>query len=273
MREYLCFFVYILLINNRFTTYFVANLIDLCNNKGMKVYSISDLHLSLTCNKPMNIFGPVWDGYWEKIVADWQKKVSDDDIVLISGDISWAMKLEDAQKDLQEIGKQKGIKIYIRGNHDYWWKSVSAIRSILPSNSYVIQNDSLKLGKYVFCGTRGWTMPEDESHVSDEDKKMLNREYQRLELSLKSAKEKMEQGDELFCMVHYPPFNSELKENSFTKLMEQYGVKKCIYGHLHGKNSRSVKYFKRNGIEYYLTSCDKVENQLVLIEEGENYEV
>lgn len=233
----------------------------------MKVYSISDLHLSLTCDKPMDIFGPVWEGYWENIIADWQKQVSDEDIVLIAGDISWAMKLEDAQKDLQEIAKLKGKKIFIRGNHDYWWKSLTAIRSVLPNNCYVLQNDSLKIGNYVFCGTRGWTVPENTNQVTEEDKKMLNREFLRLELSLKSATEKLEPNDELICMIHYPPFNSKFDDNDFTKLMEQYKVSKCVYGHLHGKNSRGKKVVEKNNIKYFLTSCDKINNQLVLISE------
>lgn len=232
----------------------------------MKVFCISDLHLSLTCNKPMNIFGPVWSGYWEKICADWQKKVTNDDIVLISGDISWAMKLEDAICDIKEIDKLPGKKVFIRGNHDYWWKSLTAIRTNFPADCYVIQNDSLKLGNYVICGTRGWTVPET-SNISEEDAKMLNREQLRLELSLKSARQKIADGDRLICMLHYPPFNSKLEKSGFTKLMEQYGVNKCVYGHLHGENSRSVKYLVKNGVEYFLTSCDKVQNQLVLIYE------
>ena len=228
----------------------------------MKVYAISDLHLSLTSPKPMNIFGPVWEGYWEKIVEDWQKKVTDEDIVLIAGDISWAMKLEDAVCDIKEIDKLPGKKIFIRGNHDYWWKSLTAIRTSFPKDCYVIQNDSLKIGKYVFCGTRGWTVP-DTATVGEEDKKMLNREQQRLELSLKSAREIMTDDDKLVCMIHYPPFNSRLEDSDFTKLMERYGVEKCIYGHLHGENSRGVKYLKKNNVEYYLTSCDKIDNKLV----------
>ena len=233
----------------------------------MKVYSISDLHLSLTCNKPMNIFGPVWEGHWEKISADWQKKVGTDDIVLIAGDISWAMKVEDAQKDLTEIAKLNGKKIFIRGNHDYWWKSPTAIRTLLPKDCYILQNDSLRLDGYVFCGTRGWTVPENCLQTTQDDKKMLNREYLRLELSLKSAKDKMQVGDELICMIHYPPFNSRFEDSDFTRLMESYNVKKCVYGHLHGKNSRGQKLIVKNGIEYYLTSCDKVDNELVLISE------
>ncbi|HAJ78101.1 MAG TPA: hypothetical protein DCO89_03440 [Clostridiales bacterium] len=232
----------------------------------MKVYCISDLHLSLTCDKPMDIFGPVWEGYWDKIVLDWKSKVSEDDIVLISGDISWAMKLEDAICDILEINKLPGKKVFIRGNHDYWWKSLSAIRSLLPENCYVIQNDSLKIGNYVFCGTRGWNIPENEI-VNDEDKKMLNREMQRLELSLKSASTKLLEGDNLVCLIHYPPFNSRLENSIFTDLLEKYKVKKCVYGHLHGTSSRSVLYFVKNDVEYYLTSCDKTNNQLILISE------
>lgn len=230
----------------------------------MKVFCISDPHLSLTCDKPMNIFGPTWEGHWEKICADWKSKVCDDDIVLIAGDISWAMKLEDAICDIREIDKLPGKKIFIRGNHDYWWKSLTAIRTAFPKDCFVIQNDSVKFGQYVFCGTRGWAVPEKEP-ISDEDKKMLNREKERLELALKSAKEKLEVGDKLVCMVHYPPFNSKLENSIFTELMEKYGVNKCVYGHLHGENSRSVKYLKKNEVEYYLTSCDKVQNQLVTI--------
>ena len=244
----------------------IAKLFFVCHNIYMKIYSISDLHLSLTCDKPMDIFGPVWDGYWEKIAEDWQKKVARDDLVLIAGDISWAMKLEDAVCDIKEIDKLPGKKIFIRGNHDYWWKSLTAIRNQFPKDCFVIQNDSLKIENFVFCGTRGWTVPENDKS-SEEDKKMLNREQQRLELSLKSARDKIQEGDTLICMIHYPPFNSKLEDSIFTNLMEKYGVQKCIYGHIHGENSRCVKYLQKNGIEYYLTSCDKVDNQLVLIEE------
>jgi predicted phosphohydrolase len=212
----------------------------------------------------MNIFGPVWEGYWEKIVEDWKNKVTDNDIVLIAGDISWAMKLEDAVCDINEINKLPGKKIFIRGNHDYWWKSLSAIRTSFPENCYVIQNDSLKIENCVFCGTRGWMVPESDK-VSDDDKKMLNREELRLELSLKSATQKLNEGDKLICMIHYPPFNSKLENSKFTSLLEKYNVNKCVYGHLHGENSRGVPYLLKNNIEYFLTSCDKVQNKLVLI--------
>ena len=234
----------------------------------MKVYSISDLHLSLTCDKPMDIFGPTWEGYWEKIVEDWRSKVTKDDIVLIAGDISWAMKLEDAICDIKEIDKLPGKKIFVRGNHDYWWSSLTAIRNNFPEDCYAIQNDSLKIGNYIFCGTRGWAVPEKEPYTV-EDKKMLNREMLRLELSLKSAIEKKIDDEKIICMIHYPPFNSKLESSVFTNLMEKYGVYRCVYGHLHGENSRSIEYVKKNNVEYYLTSCDKVNNQLVVICEEE----
>ena len=234
----------------------------------MKVYSISDLHLSLTSPKPMDIFGPAWDGYWEIISKNWQQKVNKEDIVLIAGDISWAMKLEDAICDIKEIDKLNGKKIFIRGNHDYWWKSATAIRSKLSNDCYIIQNDCVKINKFIFCGTRGWQVPELDIQ-SEDDKKMLNREAQRLELSLKSAKDKYKEGDIIVCMIHYPPFNSKKEQSIFTDLMEKYGVKKCVYGHLHGK-SKSTKYYIMNDIEYFLTSCDKVEKQLVTIY-GDDY--
>ena len=132
----------------------------------MKIYAISDLHLSNNSNKPMNVFGEIWENYLEDIVTDWKSKVTDDDVVLIAGDISWAMHLEDAKEDLDFIAKLPGKKIFIRGNHDYWWKSPSSIRALLGDDMFLLQNDSIKLGNFVFCGTRGWTVPEHKSMQS-----------------------------------------------------------------------------------------------------------
>lgn len=230
----------------------------------MRVFSISDLHLSLNSNKPMNIFGPVWEGYFEKISEDWKNKVTDDDFVLICGDISWAMKLEQAKADLDLIGALPGKKILIRGNHDFWWKGISNIRNLLTNNTFALQNDSVKLGGYVFAGSRGYTVSENGVYT-ETDEKIFKHELLRLELSLQNAKDKIDKGDKLFCLIHYPPFNSKLEDSEFTKLFEKYEVKKVIYGHLHGKSKSTEKLIK-NGIEYYLTSCDKVDNKLVLID-------
>lgn len=230
----------------------------------MKIYCISDLHLSINTNKPMNIFGPVWQNHFEIISEDWNKKISNDDIVLIAGDISWGMKLEEAIEDIKEIAKLPGKKVITRGNHDYWWKSISSIRSVLPENFYALQNDAIKFGNYIICGTRGWTVSEN-GEQSEEDRKIYLREIIRLELSLKSASALRQNNEKLICMIHYPPFNSKLENSDFTDLMEKYNVDKVVYGHLHGKGGRTMIKSNKNGVDYFLTSCDKVNNTLVEI--------
>ena len=223
----------------------------------MKVFAISDLHLSINNSKPMDIFGPVWEGYLDKVVADWKEKVKDDDIVLLAGDHSWAMKLDDAKSDLAFLSTLPGKKILIRGNHDYWWSTISKVRKVLFKDMFAIQNDSLKIGSYIFCGTRGWSF---------DDEKLINRELIRLEMSLKDAKSKMKEGDTIICMLHFPPFDKNGKETGFNKLIEDYGVKFVVYGHLHLPSSRNAKLkIIRNGVTYFLTSCDMVKNSLVEI--------
>ncbi len=230
----------------------------------MKVFAISDLHLSINSNKPMNIFGPVWENYLEEIENSWSSLVTENDLVLISGDISWAMKLNDAKADLNYLSKFSGKKVIIKGNHDYWWSSISGVRSLLPENLYALQNDALRFGNYVVCGSRGWTVPEI-THKTEDDEKIYKRELIRMELSLKSALELKQGGDTLIVMMHYPPFNSKLEENDFTKLFEQFGVDIVVYGHLHSydKKQRLITYI--NNIKYYLTSCDLVGNKLIEI--------
>ena len=126
----------------------------------MKIFSISDLHLDINNTKPMDIFGPIWHGHLDKIKADWNDRVSDDDVVILAGDYSWAMKLDDVVPDFELLNSLKGKKIIIRGNHDYWWSSVSKVREKLPKNCYALQNDAIKIGDYIFCGNRGWLIPE-----------------------------------------------------------------------------------------------------------------
>ena len=228
----------------------------------MKVYAISDLHLSLSGEKPMDIFGEKWDGYLEKIEKDWQTKVTDDDVVLISGDISWAMKLENAINDLEFIAKLKGKKILIKGNHDYWWQGINKVRNSLPKNIYALQNDSIKIGNYVFCGSRGWTV-EGANDFTSQDLKIYHREVERFKLALKSAKNLIEEGDKLVCLIHYPPFNMRLENSLFTQLFEEYKVDKVVYGHLHGNDVKTYPNISKNGVEYYLTSCDQTKNNLI----------
>ena len=234
----------------------------------MKIFAISDLHLAITTPKPMDVFGGEWENYLEKIENDWREKVCDDDIVLIAGDLSWAMKLEDAMTDFEFLTKLPGKKIIIRGNHDYWWGTISNVRNSLPENIFAIQNDALKIDNFIFCGTRGWTVPELYSTQSDEDKKIFARELIRLEMSLNQAKKMQTNNEHIICMLHYPPFNSKFEMSEFTYLLEKYQINSCVYGHLHGNRVRCKLAFSINGVDYYLTSCDQVKNQLQLIAEN-----
>ena len=228
----------------------------------MKIYAISDLHLSLCGDKPMDIFGEKWGGYLEKIEYDWNSKVSETDVVLISGDISWAMQLENALIDLEFLNKLKGTKIIIRGNHDYWWQSISRLREKLPSNVIALQNDAVKIGDYIFCGSRGWAV-EGSPEFTEQDVKLYNRETERFRLVLKSA-EKLRLNDEkLIALIHYPPFNIRRENSNFTALFEEFKVDKVVYGHLHGKDAKPYYRINKNGIEYILASCDLVDNKLV----------
>ena len=230
----------------------------------MKIFAISDLHLSVNNEKPMDIFGPVWEGYLDKIFAQWQELVSEDDLVLMAGDLSWAMKLEEVKPDLQMFDGLKGKKVIIRGNHDYWWKSISSLRAILPPDFYAIQNDALRFDGVVLCGTRGWKGVEKNQVLSAEDQKIFDREVLRLEMTLQNAVKLKQDGDKLICMMHYPPLGFAKEDTKFSLLMEKYGVDIVVYGHLHGYKMPET-HFERNGIEYFLTSCDEVDNNIVQI--------
>lgn len=236
----------------------------------MKVYAISDLHLSLSGEKPMDVFGDKWENYLEKIKYDWEQKVEDDDVVLICGDVSWAMKLEDALFDLNFISGLKGKKILIRGNHDYWWQGITKIRNSLPKNFYALQNDSVKIDNVIFCGSRGWAV-EGSPDFDEHDRHIYEREVERFKLALSSASKLRNDGDKLVCLIHYPPFNVRKEASLFTKLFEEYKVDKVVYGHLHGKGVALYKKLSINGVEYILSSCDLVDNKLVeVLYETEN---
>ena len=230
----------------------------------MKVFAISDLHLSIHNPKPMDIFGEVWDNYLDTIGAELAANVSDEDMVLIAGDISWAMTLDKAQPDLEYIARFPGKKILLRGNHDYWWKAISAIRRVLPAGVYALQNDCVRLGEYVVCGSRGWTTPEGRNQT-DEDKTIYDREIIRTRMSLDAAAKVRGEGDKLIAMLHFPPFNSRFDRSPFTEMYREYKVDAVVYGHLHGRDSRVCRTLELDGIPYYLTSCDLIGNKPVQI--------
>lgn len=225
----------------------------------MAIYAIGDLHLSGHSDKPMDIFGDHWIGHENKIKASWLKKVSENDAVLIPGDISWAMTLEKAMVDLEWIASLPGTKYLIRGNHDYWWKSITKLNLLFDSMNF-IQNNSFIYMEYVICGARGWICPNDYK-FTDHDRKIYLREAHRLEMSLKSAKQ---QGDkEIIAMMHYPPTNEKLEPSLFTEIFEKYNVGHVIYGHLHDETSHNCGLQGTyNGVNYRLTSCDYLNFEL-----------
>lgn len=225
----------------------------------MRIFAISDLHLSTLVHKPMDIFGNIWDNYWEKIQLDWRNKVNDDDIVLISGDISWAMNMSEATADLDAIGELPGRKIIIRGNHDYWWSSYKKVTEALPLGMYAIQNNALLIDGYIFCGTRLWTCMGKTEH----DIKVYEHEKSRLKMTLDAAKKLGNYP--VILMLHYPPFNLHFEDNDVTAMIAEYNVACVVYGHLHVNYCRSKAIVDKDNIKYYLTSCDQVNNQLVEI--------
>lgn len=231
----------------------------------MKVYAISDLHISTNTNKPMDVFGGNWHDYINKIREDWQAKVEDGDVVLIGGDISWAMDVKDAKEDIEKtLCDLKGKKVLIKGNHDYWWSGITKVRDALPEGFYALQNDCVKFGNVIFCGSRCWSVPGSPD-FKEQDNKIYLRETERLKLSLSSALKMKNDGDKIIALIHFPPFNVRRESSNFTDLFEQFGVDAVVYGHLHGKNVRADKTLTKNGIDYYLTSCDQVENKLTEI--------
>lgn len=229
----------------------------------MKIFAISDLHLAISSDKPMDIFGGSWENYLEEIKQDWISKVSDDDVVIIAGDISWAMKLTDFEKDLSYFKGLPGKIIMIRGNHDYWWSSLTKVRSILPENMFVLQNDAMKIGDYIFCGSRGWEIPNNSSDT--EDIKIYEREKIRIELALKNAKTLQTNNEKIILITHYPPYTPQNKDTDMVALFDKYQVDTVIFGHVH-KDLNGLKLFQKiNKAKYFLTSCDLLNNNIIQI--------
>ena len=172
----------------------------------MKVFAISDLHLSGKSNKPMNVFGPEWEGHFEKIKADWEQKVSDEDVVLLGGDTSWGMYLDEGMYDVASLAPLKGRKVFIRGNHDYWWNGITRVRAAAPDESFTfLQNDCVRIGNVVIAGSRGWACPGSADYT-EHDEALYRREGERFRLAFAEVKKVRKEGDTLIALIHYPPF-------------------------------------------------------------------
>lgn len=229
----------------------------------MHIFAIGDLHLSgEPPTKPMEIFGKHWCGHKEKIAASWQATVSSEDVVIVCGDISWAMSLEAATPDLDWLAQLPGRKLLLRGNHDYWWSSLSKMKQRYGGQFEFLQNGCLMAEDIAICGTRGWLLPSAED-FSAEDRKIYSREGVRLELSLQAARR--QQARSIITALHYPPLFCHTEHTLFTNLMCQYRVDYCVYGHIHGLEHPPVFEGLREGISYKLVSCDTQGFQLYRI--------
>jgi predicted phosphohydrolase len=230
----------------------------------MKVYAISDLHLSGTSDKPMDVFGAEWEGHFSKIKADWEKKVTDDDVVLIGGDTSWGMKTEEGMYDVASLAPLKGRKVFIRGNHDFWWSGITKIRSLAPDPTFTfLQNDCVRIENVVIAGSRGWTCP-GSADFQEHDMTLYLREAERFRLAFAEVKKVRREGDLLIALIHYPPFSVRREDTLFTQLFEENNVDKVVFGHLHGGGYFPLR-SEKGGAEYYLTSCDKTKFTLTEI--------
>lgn len=219
----------------------------------MALYTISDLHLGFNVDKPMDVFGDKWKNHDEKIKENWINMIEDNDMVLISGDISWSLRSEDSLYDLEWINKLPGKKIIGKGNHDFWWGSISKLNAMYENTKF-LQNNYYVYEDYAICGTRGWICPNSNAFTA-KDEKIYKREIIRLKLSLDSARKGGY--NKIIVMVHYPPTNDKFEESEFIKIFKEYDVEKVIYGHLHGPSLKCKLYEGHiDGIEYILTSAD-----------------
>jgi predicted phosphohydrolase len=221
----------------------------------MKIWGISDLHLSFSSDKPMDIFGEHWRNHTEKMAHHWDTLVSENDVVLIPGDLSWAMKLEEAKADLDWIHARPGLKILVKGNHDLWWHAIGKVRAFIPGSCIALQNDCYDIGQFVIAGSRCWTAPGAHDYT-EHDEKIYLRELERLRMSLEKAVA-IARGRKIIVAMHYPPFTVRKENTKFADLLEHYPVCICVYGHLHGE--KSFKYAVegvRGGILYMMLSCD-----------------
>lgn len=225
----------------------------------MNVYAIADLHFDNKKEKPMNIFGDNWICHEEKIINNWKQNIKNSDLILLPGDISWAVKLEDAKADLLKIDELPGIKIIGKGNHDYWWATSNKLDNLGMKTINFLKNNFYEFDDVVVCGTRGWDSMEEHSDGTNNEKIFI-RELNRFKMSLEKTKNLKKHK---IAMLHYPPFNSEQKPNEFFVLMKEYKINTCIYGHLHGEEGhKNIVEGNVDGIDLHCVACDYLDFNL-----------
>ncbi|MBQ6894140.1 MAG: metallophosphoesterase [Clostridia bacterium] len=233
----------------------------------MALFALSDLHLSLSSDKPMDVFGSPWQNHTERIRDNWNKTVKDNDLVIIGGDVSWATYLSGVSRDFEFINSLPGKKLIIKGNHDYWWESITKLEKFVLENGFesisFLHNSSFTYENFSIAGTRFWLTP-DTDNFTEEDKKIYDRELIRLSLSLESlSKKELEFPDRIFkriAVLHFPPVNSQGKcDERVMEILKKHLVEKCIYGHLHSGGIKTGFTGSIDGIDFYLTSADALE--------------
>ena len=225
----------------------------------MGLYAIGDLHLSLSVNKPMDIFGEVWKDHTEKLRASFSQ-LRDDDTIVLCGDTSWGISLEEALEDFRFLDRVPGRKILLKGNHDYWWETAAKMNAILAEHEIptlqLLHNNCFYYGNYALCGTRGWFSDEETPDMAH-NRKVLNREAMRLETSMKAAG-----GRQILCFLHYPPLYQGYACPEILELLERYPVKACYYGHLHGPSHKRAIEGMHAGVDFSLIAADYLRFQL-----------
>lgn len=228
----------------------------------MSLYVIGDLHLSLGEDKPMDVFAG-WNDYVSRLESNWRSLINEDDTVVIAGDISWAMKLEETETDFRFIDGLPGKKIFLKGNHDYWWGTKSKMEKFLAEKGLnsisILFNNAYECDGFAVCGTRGWFLESD----TPEDVKVLNREVGRLTMSIEAARKL---GKESVVFLHYPPYYRGIECSEIMDVLLKYDIKKCYYGHIHGKKNFRLAYEgEYKGVDFRLISGDRVGFMPVLV--------
>ena len=217
----------------------------------MALFVLGDTHLSLGGAKPMDVF-PGWEGYVEKLEANWRRLVKPEDTVVLAGAISWSMRLADTRRDFAFLHSLPGQKLIMKGNHDYWWSTANKMNAFFAAEGFdtlrLLHNNSYTVDGYALCGTRGWLFDAGEPH----DEKVMNREIGRLRLSLDAA----EPGREKLVFLHYPPVYTGADAPEIVAVLKEYGIRRCFYAHLHGKAIRFAVQGEVDGIRYKLVSAD-----------------
>jgi hypothetical protein len=206
----------------------------------------------------MDVFGPLWEDHEVRLARAWDALVGPEDTVLLAGDLSWGMNLEEARPDLDWIGGRPGRKLLLRGNHDFWWSSLSKVRQALPPGCDALQNDShLVCGRLVVVGTRGWTYAEDPRSAPD-DARVFRREMERFRLSVADADRKFGRELPRVALLHYPPWLEGRGPSPMVGLLKEAGIRHCVYGHLHGEDHAFAIRGEREGIRFHFVAADAV---------------